>query len=555
MKAPDAFAKRISKSLGIDWSQYVVLVRLFSTLSERLEFMGITAGLNKAFGFYVFLSCVMSLAVLGQPSLPGYLLFMIGFSMFSLLWILLVDAANSIMNPDEAAVLSHQPIRGATYVAAKLTHVLAVIALVIPALNLAPAIAGLYLSNSRWFYPLTHLLAAYLGGLFTAFFVCGLYGWLFRFISPAKLKNASLWVQLSAFPLMLILQQVAIAAHSARVPLLGVFLRSSWMPWRWFVALGLIGHHAYPGFSAVEAAAACLLSLVLISFGLRAFRADYMVNVSSLLQGGAGSTDRRPRRAWLSRVIRRITGAPSGYGAFAFMGIMLRRDWNFRRQGVTAILPFVIAPFPAVIMSIKRSPFSAGGLSVRDFSPMHIFPHCLGMALVLVCMLIPYTAEPKGSSIFVGLPIGRLRPFVRGLYASLWVPVLILHLCLTVPCIWYWRAGEGLLFNAFSLSLVSVYIGLALLLIDGFPFANIFKPSTMSAMPVIFLIGFIAAFLFALIQWFVFHNTSLVLAATLILAASAYAIAHLSLGKLEGKIRVNLTILGFGPSEMFKEIE
>jgi hypothetical protein len=555
MKAPGAFAERISKSLGVDWSQYMVLVRLFSTLSDRLEFMGITAGLKKTVGFYVFISCVLSLAVLARPSLPGFLLFMIGFSMFSLLWILLMDAANSIMNPDEASVLSHQPIRGATYVAAKLTHVLVVVAVMVPALNLAPAIAGLYLDDSRWFYPVTHLMAAYLAGLFTAFFICGLYGWLFRFIPPAKLKNTSLWVQLSAFPLMLMLQQLAIVAHSGRVPFMSIFLRSSWMPWRWFVALGLTGHHAYPAFSAVEAAAACLVTLALIAIGLRAFRADYMVNVSSLLQGGEVSSDKPARRAWLGPLIQRITGAPSGYGTFAFMGIMLRRDWNFRRQAIAAILPFVLAPIPAAIASIKRSPFPGEGLSIRDFSPMHIFPHCLGMALVLVCMLIPYTAEPKGSSIFVGLPMGRLRPFVRGVYASLWMPVLVLHLCLLVPCIWFWRLGEGLLFVAFSMALVSVYIGLAILFIDGFPFANRFKPSAMSAMPVIFLVGFITAFIFSIIQWLVFHNTFLVLAAALILTVSAYAIAHVSLGKLEGKVRVNLRILGFGPSEMFKEIE
>ena len=196
--------------LGINIRQYRLLLGLFSTLSDRLEFMGLTAGLNKALGFYLVGSLLLSLVVLAKPTLPGYLLFMIGFSMFILLWILLMDAANSIMNPDEASVLAHQPISGATYVAAKLTHVLVIVGAIIPALNLIPAIAGLSLRDSRWFYPLTHLLAAYLAGLFIAFLVCGIYGWLFRFISPANLKNASLWLQLLAFMVMPIFQQVAI---------------------------------------------------------------------------------------------------------------------------------------------------------------------------------------------------------------------------------------------------------------------------------------------------------------------------------------------------------
>jgi hypothetical protein len=39
------------------------------------------------------------------------------------------------------------------------------------------------------------------------------------------------------------------------------------------------------------------------------------------------------------------------------------------------------------------------------------------------------------------------------------------------------------------------------------------------------------------------------------LALLAYAIAHFSLGRLENTVRVNLTQLGFLPTEMFKEIE
>ena len=111
------------------------------------------------------------------------------------------------------------------------------------------------------------------------------------------------------------------------------------------------------------------------------------------------------------------------------MSIMLRRDWNFRRQVIPMVLPFVLAPLMAVISSIRKSPFATGGFSITDFSLMHLFPHFLGLILAVACMLIPYTAEPKGASVFINLPIGRLRPFVRGIYSSLWMPVAILHLC------------------------------------------------------------------------------------------------------------------------------
>lgn len=546
---------KIGGTLGIDVYQYRILLGLFSTLSNRMEFMGLTAGLNKAVGFYIFGSLLLSLPVLGNPSLPGYLLLMVGFSMFAILWILLMDAANSIMNPDEASVLTSQPIRGATYIAAKLTHILVVVAVIIPALNVIPAIAGLHLHGSRWFYPLTHLMAAYLAGLFIAFLVCGIYGWLFHFVSPANLKNASLWLQLITFIVMPAFQQIAILAGAGRLQIVGSFLRSAWMPWRWFVAVGLTGHSGYSGFSAWEAGAACFVTCLFIALGLRAFRADYMAKVADLVQGSASPANRRSRMPWLNPLIRTLTGAPSGYGAFTFMSTMFRRDWNFRRQVIPLVLPFLIAPLAAVIGSIRKSPFVSGGFTIRDFSLMHLFPHFLGLVLAVVCVLVPYTAEPKGASVFVNLPIERLRPFVRGVYSSLWVPLAILHLFLLVPCIWFWGAIQGVLFIYFSVALISIYAGLAILLVDGFPFANAFKPSMAKAMPLIYLAAAIPIFIFAAIQWLVFHSALLVLACATVLGLVAYAIAYFSLGRLENTIRVNLKQLGFLPTEMFKELE
>jgi hypothetical protein len=546
---------KISGMIGIDVRQYRVLLDLFSTLSDRLEFMGLTAGLNKAVGFYIFGSLLLSLPALGNPSLPAYLLLVIGFSMFALLWILLMDAANSIMNPDEASVLAHQPIRGATYVAAKLTHILVIVAVIIPALNVIPAIAGLHLRGSRWFYPLTHLMAAYLAGLFVAFLVCGMYGWLFRFISPANMKNASLWLQLIAFIVMPVFQQIAIWAGAGRLRIAGALLRASWMPWRWFVAVGLTGHSDYPGFSGWEAGAACLVTCILIALGLRAFRADYMAKVADLIQGSASQANRRSRMPLLNPLIRRLTGAPSGYGAFSFLSTMFCRDWNFRRQVIPLVVPFLIAPLAAVIYSIRKSPFVSGSFAIVNFSLMHLLPHFLGLILVVACMLVPYTAEPKGAAVFVNLPIGRLRPFVRGIYASLLMPMVILHIFLLVPCIWFWGAIQGVLFTCFSVALISIYAGLAILLVDGFPFANAFKPSAAKAMPVIYLAAAIPALFFAAIQWLVFHSALLVLVSITVLALLAYVIAHFSLGRLENTVRVNLTQLGFLPAEMFKELE
>jgi hypothetical protein len=234
---------------------------------------------------------------------------------------------------------------------------------------------------------------------------------------------------------------------------------------------------------------------------------------------------------------------------------MLRRDWNFRRQAMPMILPFLLMPLMAAAGSIRKSPFMSGSYAIKDFSLMHLVPHFLGMMLVVPCLLIACTAEPKGASIFINLPIGKLRPFVRGIYASLCLPAAVLHLCLLAPCVWFWGVGHGVLYICFSAALVSIYIGFAILLIEGLPFANAFKPSMGKELPMIYLAAALPILFFAVIQWLVFYNALLVLVMTVAMALLSTAIAHFGLGRLEGKVRTNLSQLGFVPTEMFKELE
>ena len=68
-----------------------------------------------------------------------------------------METGNSLVNPVEAAVLAHQPISGATYTAAKLTHLITVVLYLVAGLNVAPALAGLTLKGAPWFYPLAHM--------------------------------------------------------------------------------------------------------------------------------------------------------------------------------------------------------------------------------------------------------------------------------------------------------------------------------------------------------------------------------------------------------------
>jgi hypothetical protein len=535
--------------LGIDVRQYRLLLDLFAILSGRLEFLGTTIALKSIASGGFVISVLISLVAFAKPSLQNYLLLLLAWTMFFLLWILLEDASHSLLNADEASVLAHQPIAGPTYIAAKLTHLLLVLALFVPVMNVVPAIAALILDGTRWFYPLTHLLAAYLAGLFVAFLVCGIYGWLFRFVPAARLKSAVLWMQV-------LVALVPYLSNAMLAPVVAKAAASPWLPFRWFAAIGLLGQTASSGFPLWQAGIAVLVTCGLIAFGLRGFTADYLVRVSTMLQGSAPAARRISRTSGVKMLIRKLTGAPSGCGAFAFTGIMLRRDWHFRRRALPMILAYFIVLVGITVQGIKISPFVSGGLSVRSFSPMHIFPACLGIICLMPCGMLAFTAEPRGAWIFTILPFERLRPFVRGIFLSLWLPIVVLtHLCVVIPCIWFWGAGHGLLFVFFSAALASLFLALAFLLVESLPFSSAFSAAKAENVRMGMVLGFLLGALFVGIQWLVFHSVLLVMAASAILLLTAVLVARAGFRKLEKEIRTELKLLQLGPQHLFKETE
>jgi hypothetical protein len=549
-------AGKICSTLGIDLHQYRILLNLFNTLGNRLEFMNTTINLQRVLGWYAVLSILFSLVALGDPSLQSYLLLFIVTSMVILLMTILQDAAQSLLDPDEATILAHHPIRGATYVAAKLTHLLTIVIVVVPSLNLAPAFVGIFLTESRWYYPITHLAAAYLAGLFVAFFICAIYGWLFLLISPAKLKNTVLWLQvvvpflfLASFHLM----RLFIADEKISQLLTGIF-SLPWMPWRWFVAVGLIGHVHYNGWIAGEALTGCILTGALIAFGLRSFRADYLIKASSLIQGRSAPAISTPRISRLGILVRKLTGAPSGYGAFSFMGILCRRDWNFRRQVLMNGALFAIFGLAAGIAGIRTSPFGSMGAATLSFSPIHIFPHSLGLIMIFACSLLSYTSTPKGAVVFISHPIQNYRIFLRGIYLLPWLYVIVLpHLCLLGPCIWSWSASHALLFFSYSIFLSSFYLALGFFFVEGFPFVNAFKPSRFAEMQIPILGAMILMVLIAGIQWVLFRSLPLALGATVGVAILAVILLLISMRRMETKARQNLQLLNLTPQSIFKE--
>ena len=139
---------RVLQFLGVDPKRYWLLMDLFDQLSERGEMLDQLGrngvALKTAVWIYFALSCLMTLLYIAVGvDETTYASNFLVFNAVVLLSVLLPETSNSLLNPAEGLVLAHQPINGATYTAAKLTHLARIVFYLALGLNAIPAAAGL----------------------------------------------------------------------------------------------------------------------------------------------------------------------------------------------------------------------------------------------------------------------------------------------------------------------------------------------------------------------------------------------------------------------------
>lgn len=512
------FVSRILEGCGINPRHYWLLVDLFGQLSERHEFMSQLGrsgfALNSMALFYFVFSIVFSVIfLLIGVSARLCLLACLLFTVLILFTLLISETNNSLVNPVEGLVLSHQPIAGATYTAAKLSHLARILLYVVPALNAAPAVAGLWLPGARWFYPLLHLGAAFALGLLIAFFCCALFGWLIRFVPAPRLKVVGNWAELLAwFSYFLFPQSLRLVRHyhlAHLVPAPGA-------P-RWALGIGLM-----------------LLAAASVVFGLQSLSVDYMLRVSSIVHGGSGAQVKAKRQqrngdfaSWL--------GGQLGRAGYEYVSQMMTRDWVFLRQTI-AILPLVVMTGVGMYPGLRTSPFS------RHFTPLHALPHLFGFLLLLVCIALPYGNHDKGAWVFLLAPVHSFRRFAAGVLALLWLRfILVPHLFLLALLTWFWGIRDASAFLAYSLAVSSFYVGLELRLVESVPFSRQPRASQGAMLLPLMIVGGLAASLVGALQYyFVFRSLVATLATTAAVAVAAFFLIRSSLTSVGDSMRFDL---------------
>jgi len=534
---------------AINSGHYRVLIRLFRTLGERRELTGQLGMNQRAMNLttmgLLLPGALIGLVALGAPSLRLHALTVLAVTSMLLFMMVVIEAANTFLNPAEVTVLAHQPVAGLTYFAAKFTYLSMVVWRIAMPLNVFAAFTALVKPETRWFYPAAHLFAAYAAGIFVALLTCAVIGLLFRLFPPSRLRNAAMW-----FQLLIGLLPLAPYLFGRVRPLVRPLapdmtaLDLSWFPPVWFARIALIGHADVPrlGWPAVAGFA---LSTVFIGVGVRALSAGYLTRIAGVLRstGGRRRLIRRPRV--IGPAVRWLTGRPSGQAAVGFLSSMMWRDWQFRR-GMLQIVPLFIVLIGVIFRGREVPPF--GGTS----SPAGVLPELIPLITLTACLALPFSDHHRGAWIFLTSPFASLRAFVRGVYWSLWLPFIALPFAALVPLLaWYWGLADAVLFGAYSLAVGSWLLGLQLLLLQGLPFSNPPKPERVSVVPFI-VFGPIAVGLGFVLQWlFVFRSRPITAVATLVLILAAVVTTRLTLARVEVNVRHNLDRLSAGPTGMF----
>jgi hypothetical protein len=521
------------RACGVNPRHYWLLTDLFGQLSERHEFMtqlGRSGYALKTMAWWYFAgSGIFALACLFiQPPLTRYLSILLAMTALVLLSLLVSETNNSLVNPVEGLVLAHQPIDGATYTAAKLTHLGRILLYVVPALNGVPALAGLALRRCPWLYPFLHMLAAFAVGLVIALFCCAWFGWLIRFVPAPRLKAVGNWTELIVWMAFVWIPQAS--------RFLGRVHFSAWLPG--------------PGLPRVALGAA-MTALVAgsVAFGLRSLSVDYMLRVSSIVHGSSSAKVQR-RRGRRSSAIAGWFGGQVGRAGFEFVSQMMTRDWQFLRQ-VVPLAPALVLAGVMMVPGLRVTPFSG------HFTRLHVLPHAFGFMLLLTCNVLAYGNDYKGAWVFLLVPAGAWERFARGVFAVLWVRfIMVPHLFFLALLTWFWGIRYAALFVAYSLAVASFYLGLELRLMEGVPFSK--QPEvSQSAMLLPFLImGGMGAALAVAVQHFVlFHSPTSALTATAIVVAGTYFLTRSSLRSLSSSMRFNLGLVSGESSFLYKPIE
>ncbi len=395
----------------------------------------------------LFVSLICSAVLFGRTDVFHYAMANIAVSVMMLASAVVVEFHEVVLNPDDAAVLAHLPIRPRTYAAVRLANLLVYVAAIGASLNVCPAVVGAWLGDASLLYLPAYVVAASAANVAAAGAVIAGYLMLARFVGHRRVKDALAYAQIGVTLVAVYGVQLLRRGSDERML---EFLREppawfSWSPPGWFAGLmealmvRLPASHLWPCLAAIASlvAASWLTLWLLTSQYARVLSGGELLAAPTRVGDAAtpAATRSRTDRFWSL-----VCWTRSEAAAARFCWAMATRDHDFKMRSIPSV-GAAIGFFAIGILSGQLiDPFAPAGAG-GDGAFAIIVPYFLVMAVPIVANNMLLSREHRAAWIFDCAPIRSPAVFVAGVgTVILWTMIVPLLAALAVGFAIAWKS-------------------------------------------------------------------------------------------------------------------
>jgi len=354
-----------------------------------------------------------------------YTLLILSYSMVMMVFSVILELGNTIINPDDADVLGHRPISPRTYFLARLFNLLIFIAFMGSALCFLPSLIGIAISGNGWLYAPVFFFVSLLANVTVGAAVLLVYTLLLRIMHYEKMKDMLAYLQIGfAFILFFFYQFIPRLAFASdhMHPFSEHWLYA--VPSAWFS--GLV--HFLQGNAETEfqllAGTGIAVAVLLASVAFRRISLQYAGLVAELQVQSEGRKNRKGkfRQSAKPGKLSGLLGKESAAG-FRLVNIQIKRD----RSVKLSLYPVFGIPLAMVLLAIIEGglpdPFTTPLLAQGGYTPM-----IQGFMFFMIYFFvkgIAYSQHWEASWLFHAAPVTSPGQFYQGVKLALLIRLMM----------------------------------------------------------------------------------------------------------------------------------
>jgi ABC-2 type transport system permease protein len=420
-------------------------------------------GLIFVLAMYGVLGLLLSLLALTHPDVFTFSLIICAYTFLVCGMSMVAESSTMLFDPSENDILGHRPIHPRTLLFAKSLGMVALTLALAFAINLLPMFTGLMVHDSRWWFPIAHLVTMVLLVLFCTAAVVFVYALLARLVSRRTFDTVASWSQVVVTAILIISYQLVprlmdrmegLHIDSANPALL-------FLPPTWFAGLTLLLLGVDTGPRTLGMAATAVLATPLVGWGaLRYLATDYTKQLAALGETPAPSpasdapSATRVGGLRLERLLGPWLRDPVERGSFLLAAAYLMRDRDVRMRVYPSLALFVVFPVIAIIDQTQAVRFS-----------VMLLVYFAATVPSTVMMTLKASPHHAAADLFHYAPIASSAPIFHGVRKASLVLITLPALVISTTMLWVGMSDHATLVVALpgliALPTLSLVTGLA----------------------------------------------------------------------------------------------